>query len=161
MDPPWGNDFTLKTFRSLKNVKKMIKSGLLFVWVEKDMIPDVLDVLNEWYFSYVENIAWVQKHVNNTFYQDASPYFNRSKLTLLVCRRRETKEGDRYAPVDLQHQRNPDVIFDFVREIDGRVEKPDMVYTTIETLLPNAKRLLLWGTRSFVRDAEWTVVVEK
>jgi hypothetical protein len=107
------------------------------MWVEKEHIPAALKVMKKWKFEYVENLAWVQKHVNNRFVEKDWPYFTKSKLTLLICRR--GKGG-----LELRHQRNPDVVFDalrFTKEDEGgtREDKPASVYTMIETLLPDAK----------------------
>jgi hypothetical protein len=42
--------------------------------------------------------------------------------------------------LQLRHQRNPDVVYDFVRSDKGLTEdKPDFIYHTIETLLPTAR----------------------
>jgi hypothetical protein len=41
--------------------------------------------------------------------------------------------------IELRHQRNPDVVFDYVREDKALTEdKPQFVYQIIETLLPTA-----------------------
>lgn len=107
---------------------KLIPKGFLFIWTEKELIPRVLTMAQKWGFHYVENFAWVKFDVNNKIHTEDYAYFRKSKLTLLMLR----KPGD----IELRHQRNPDVKFDFVRK--GRERLP-FVFDIIETLLPTAK----------------------
>ena len=70
----------------------------------------------------------------------------------------------------MRHQRNPDVVFDFVREDKGLTEdKPEFIYKVIETLLPTAKYepstkqigfLELWAKPKIAREG-WITVVHK
>ena len=108
--------------------------GFIFIWVEKRLISDVLDVLLTFGFKYVENLVWVRQDINNKVLQEDAAYFRRSKSTLLMCRKASNKH------VELRHQRSPDVVFDFVRKLPGTdmEEPPVAVYDMIETLLPTA-----------------------
>lgn len=38
---------------------KLMKDGMLFVWVEKENIRDVCEFFEEQNFYYVENMVWV------------------------------------------------------------------------------------------------------
>lgn len=42
--------------------------------------------------------------------------------------------------IELRHQRNPDFVFEFIRDIknDGLQDKPEFTYKMIETLLPES-----------------------
>ena len=147
MDPPWKCQSKQNIGVDINDIKQINipKSVLfIFIWTEKEMIPGTVGLMEEWNFNYVENFVWVKKKVNNTFFEQESSYFRKSKLTLLIFRR-NSKES-----VELRHQRNPDVYFDFVRIIEKyqngkeinnfssseRESKPLFVYHLVETLLP-------------------------
>lgn len=68
--------------------------------------------MKQWKFEYAENLTWVKKNVNNTFVMDDYAYFAKSKLSLFIFRKmnEETKK------MDIRHQRNPDVVFDFIKQ---------------------------------------------
>jgi hypothetical protein len=60
-------------------------------------------------FVYVENFAWVKKNANNQPIAENSRFFRRSKITLFIFRKASNQH------VELRHQRNPDVYYDFLR----------------------------------------------
>lgn len=128
---------SIAQFATLSITDELIPFGFIFIWTEKELIPDILQVAESWKFHYVENICWVRHEINNKIsYQDAR-FFRKSKLTLMVFR----KDGD----IELRHQRNADVVMDFLKadtETNSNLvipeEKPSLIYKTIETLLPNA-----------------------
>lgn len=47
----------------------------------------MLEVMESWGLKYVENFVWVKKGANNRILREDAPYFNKSKLTLLIMRR--------------------------------------------------------------------------
>ncbi|CAG8539339.1 9115_t:CDS:10 [Paraglomus occultum] len=163
-ESPSPHKITLSQFASL-NITKIIPVGFLFIWVEKEYLPDIIQIADKWHFRYVENFCWVKKHINNQIVKMPYKYFRKSKLTLLVFR----KEGD----IELRHQRNPDCCFDFVKPRTEDMlteEKPRIIYDIIETLLPqaaystensNGDRLIeLWGKKGRRRQG-WTSVVQR
>ncbi|KAI8870931.1 hypothetical protein GQ42DRAFT_154916 [Ramicandelaber brevisporus] len=168
--PDTPGRITVEQFASLPIRELVSGSGFLFIWVEKELIPDLCLVCeNKWLFKYVENVCWIRMHPNNTFVRDPSTYFARSKLSLLIFR----KDGD----IDLRHQRNPDCVFDFMKpattaNTSATGTKPLFMYDMIETMLPSAainknnaepnRMLELWATRGSSRRG-WTTVahVEK
>jgi hypothetical protein len=113
------------------------------------------------HFTYVENLVWVHLKPNNTLECENSSYFKRSKTTLLIF-----KKGD---GLELRHQRNPDVVFDFVKnDKDWTFDKPAFTYNVIETLLPTSryhvegekgefKLLELWGKKDRKREGWITI----
>ena len=127
-------------------------------------------------FYYIENMIWVKKQVNNKLAEEKYDYFRKSKLSLLIFRRTSGES------VELRHQRNPDVYFDFVRRREtlsddiesefssgNRESKPFFVYHLIETLLPtgnfnpstgHGKFLHLWSDLNYSRKG-WTTVFNK
>src|SRR4051812_40892793 len=78
-------------------------------------------------FVYVENLVWVKQEVNNTLVTQPYKYFRRSKTSLLIFRtvscsslqQKVTEMKGEGNGLELRHQRNPDVVFDFVREDKG------------------------------------------
>lgn len=181
IDPPWRLPSSPKEDSRLfspdqlghLHLEKLISVGILFVWVEKEIISQVIQILidkNDIFlkivkelakcdFTYVENLVWVKHTVNNQSLIQPYTYFNKSKSTLLLFKRGT-------GPLELRHQRNPDVVFDYVRDFKGMISdiqyiyisdidlhfsqikrqklgptevKPDFVYNTIETLLPTAQ----------------------
>jgi len=161
-------------FAKLKISDKVIPKGLIFIWVPKELIPLVVKTMSHWGFLYVENLVWVKKSVNNKIVAQPYKYFSRSKESLLIFRKfcgasaAGASNGNKKDwQLELRHQRNPDVVFDFVRKKGGPVggeDKPDFVYHVIETLLPEANYnpdtgsgqfLELWGKHGVVRKG-WT-----
>jgi hypothetical protein len=107
-EDPTPGKLTMKEFGKLE-IHKLITSGFIFVWTEKELTAKMLQVMSQWGFRYVENIAWIKKNLNNTIACSPYTYFNKSKATCLIFR----KEGD----LELRHQRNPDCEFDFIKPI--------------------------------------------
>ena len=50
---------TMKEFRELNLSSKLMLDGILFIWVEKEYIFDVVKFLEDQKFYYVENMCWV------------------------------------------------------------------------------------------------------
>jgi len=172
MDPPLllpGEEMTpgkitIEQFGSLK-ISRLVQQGFLFIWCEKEYIPNLIQICDKWGFKYVENFTWIKKYINNRIVRQPYTYFNKSKITCFIFR----KEGD----VELRHQRNPDCEFDYIKpKIPGELteQKPEFIYKVIETLLPQARysptnnkgtRLLeLFGRKDYKRRG-WTSIVQK
>lgn len=100
-DPPRPGWITPAQLAKLRFTKQLVPNGLVFVWVEKELIMDVVKQMRAWDFLYVENFVWVKKTVNNRFVTQPAPYFKKSKLSLHIFRKavQETLE--------LRHQRSP------------------------------------------------------
>jgi hypothetical protein len=105
-EPSTLGKITMQEFSRL-GIPKLITSGFIFVWTEKELTGQMLQVMTKWGFRYVENIAWIKKNLNNTIATSPYKYFNKSKATCLIFR----NDGD----LELRHQRNPDCEFDFVK----------------------------------------------
>jgi N6-adenosine-specific RNA methylase IME4 len=169
---------TAEQFRKLRINDRVIPKGLIFVWAPKELIPQTVKTMSGWGFLYVENLVWVKKSVNNKIVTQPYKYFARSKESLLIfrkfCRGNESHPSSKKDwHLELRHQRNPDVIFDFLRSKSHGVlvdeEKPEFTYNIIETLLPDANYdaalgrgqfLELWGGTRPIRKG-WTVVSVK
>lgn len=69
-----------------QHIPNLITQGFLFIWVEKEVMPQVLKITEKWGFKYVENFAWIKKTVDNRIVRQPSTYFNKSKTTCLILR---------------------------------------------------------------------------
>jgi len=149
MDPPWSENLRPCDVASLKGLYHILPFGFIFVWVEKWMIPEVIEVFEAKGFNYVENVCWIHKNVNNKIRESDSTYFRIGHSTLLVLRKLGKTSAE---TIQLQHQRNPDVVYDFPcwkrslsESTPKQYRKPSFIYEIVETLLPDglAKLLLL------------------
>src|SRR3989338_6099668 len=104
--------------------------------------------MKQWNFTYVENFVWVMQNSDNTFHLQEYKYFQKSKLTLFIFRR----DTEKSRKMDIRHQRNPDVYFDFVKSPGGninliskkiniflkflnhQIEKTNFAFNVVETL---------------------------
>ena len=175
MNPPWNIDqapdkgnVTVEDIAQLP-LETLTPLGFIFIWVEKENLSLVCDVMHEKNFNYVENLTWVQMQPNNVVVGTESRYLARSHRTLLIFRRSVTMFPDGKA-IELRHQRNSDVTLDVVETTKaGRRKIPEHVYNSIETLLPTAynkknpgtpgKLLELWAEEGNKR-AGWTSIVD-
>ncbi|KAF9167385.1 hypothetical protein BGX20_011621 [Mortierella sp. AD010] len=160
---PGPNKITLEQLSQL-NISAILPRGFLFIWIEKEFLPDVVRMAEKWELRYVENFCWIKKNTNNQISCEKSLYFNSSKLSLLIFRRE--------ADIDIRHQRSPDCVFDYIKPVNSEElseEKPLFLYELIETLLPQAvysennpngdKMLELWARRG-TRRKGWTSVCQ-
>lgn len=136
MDVPWllpehTNTTHRMTTDRLYNLRidKIVDNGLVFVWVEKEVISSCVKLFSKWNFTYVENLVWIKQNIDLTVAKQPYYIFNKSKTSLLIFRK-----GDK---LNLRHQRNPDVVFDIIKRGKYLTEdKPLSVYKIIETILP-------------------------
>ena len=171
IDPPWtdmdstqAHPHQINTEQLLKlKVDEVVDAGLLLIWTEKHHIASCIQVATKWGFTYVENLIWVKQSVNHTISDVHHPFFAGSKVSLLIF-----KKGSGFA---IKHQRNPDIIFDYIRPESKHLtlDKPKYAYTIAETLLPEACYdestdrglfLELWARRGERRKG-WTSIVQE
>lgn len=138
MDVPWllphhsitTHRVTTEDLYKLR-IDKIVNNGLIFVWVEKEVISACVKLFSKWGFSYVENLVWIKQNIDLKISEQPYHIFNKSKASLLIFRK-----GDK---LNLRHQRNPDVIFDIIKSGKYLTEdKPLSVYKIIETILPES-----------------------
>jgi len=94
MDPPLlregeeagPNKITMQQLSTI-NIGPILPKGFLFVWVEKEFLPEMVLLAESWDMRYVENFCWIKRNANNQIVRDRSPYFNSSKLSLLIFRK--------------------------------------------------------------------------
>ena len=49
-------------FQRLRLSRRLIPSGFVFVWADRENIPSIIDIFENKGFFYVENLVWVQSH---------------------------------------------------------------------------------------------------
>lgn len=62
-------------------------SGFVFIWVDKQHIAPVMDLMYKWRFVYVENLNWLLLGPDNQLLGLPADYFARSHLTLFIFRK--------------------------------------------------------------------------
>ena len=85
-EEPEPNKITIEQLGSL-NIGAILPKGFLFVWIEKEFMPHVVLLAEKWGMRYVENFCWIKRNVNNQIAREKAPYFNSSKLSLLIFRK--------------------------------------------------------------------------
>ena len=125
MNPPWEN-----TFNSEKQPKKIsieefkksfsipttvMKDGLVFIWVEKEYIFDLIKCFEKLDFFYVENVCYVmldqirkkeiddsrEIDINDSFVRQEYQFLKKTKKTLLIFRRMSQKKAK--CTLELRH----------------------------------------------------------
>lgn len=125
LNPPWGGALTPSHLAALQ-LEKLCPLGFVFVWVEKEVLSDVVDVFVKAQFVYVENLTWVHMAPNNRarpaqprrrtrpltplpqVVEGKTAFTGRSHRTLLIFRR-DVRKFEAAKKIELRHQRNPDV----------------------------------------------------
>lgn len=102
-----------------------MKDGLVFIWVEKEYISQLIKCFESQDFIYVENMCYVmldqnmkedtdctrQINIEDSFVHENSTFLRKSKKTLLIFRRMSNKKAT--CTLELRHQRTCDVCFDW------------------------------------------------
>ena len=151
INPPWeccqtpANDqkskktISIESFKKLDIPKTVLKDGLVFIWIEKEIISDVIHYMEKQDIQYVENVCYVmldqnqkqgkyfhhfyhfhfclgidntrQIDISDSYVREQSSYLYKSKKTLLIFRRVSDKKAK--CNLELRHQRTCDVCFDW------------------------------------------------
>jgi len=80
---------TMKEFQKIVIPRSVMQDGMLFVWVEKERINDVVLHFESQKFAYVENMCWVmldeskRKEVERYHTVDATPAFEKKAYPFL------------------------------------------------------------------------------
>jgi len=118
---------SIHQFKKLKFSHKFVQEGIIFVWVEKEIMSEVLVHMDFQGFNYIENVCWVhldksrkefvakQKtmNVSQCYWLDtaANKILKKAHRTLLMFRRNSTAANA--VRLELRHQRTGDVVFTF------------------------------------------------
>jgi N6-adenosine-specific RNA methylase IME4 len=108
----------------------------LFLWATVPMLPQCLEVMAAWGFSYKSNFVWVKDKIG-------TGYWNRNQHELLLV-------GTRGAiPCPSEDLRRPSIIH---APVGKHSEKPDAAYELIELYFPNLPKIELNARK---RRAGW------
>jgi hypothetical protein len=102
-----------------------MKDGLVFIWVEKEVIHDLIKYFESIDFVYVENVCYImldqnfkskvdesrEIDISDSYVRQDSKYLKKTKRTLLIFRRISQKKAK--CTLELRHQRTCDVCFDW------------------------------------------------
>jgi N6-adenosine-specific RNA methylase IME4 len=171
-DPPWKYDSpgAINVVRkdtviienhydtmSLEDIKNMripaAKDSMLFLWATSPLLPEALEVMNAWGFTYKSNAIW---HKSFGYYNGQicgtrlGFYFMNSHELILVGKRGSIKcpsPGNRYNSV-------------FEGKTKAHSQKPDIVYSIIEKMYPCASKIELFARRRREGWAVWGNQVE-
>ena len=154
-DPPWrfepysrdsGMDRAADNHYPTEHVEKLkalevpaAEDAVLFLWATVPMLPQALEVMRAWGFTYKSNFAWV-KHKAGT------GYWNRNQHELLLVGTR----GDIPAPAPGQQ-------FNSVIEArsSGHSAKPFRFREMIEAMFPLLPRIELFARTSYTGWDRW------
>jgi hypothetical protein len=95
LNPPWSS-VTPKQVEALA-LPKLCPLGFVFVWVEKEVLDQVVDVMVRLKYVYVENLTWVLMRPNNRVRTPVRTYHTRAvccahrRLTHAACGRPRTR----------------------------------------------------------------------
>lgn len=156
-DPPWRYDFVPDTGRQIENhyptmaldeIKALrppaTEDAVLFLWATSPKLPEALEVLGAWDFTYVTCMVWVKDRIG-------MGYYARQQHELLLIGRRGS------LPVPDPEDRPPSVV---VAARGQHSAKPDVVYDLIERMYPTRDRCELFARRPRPGWASWGNQVE-
>ncbi|KAJ1824633.1 hypothetical protein GGH91_001484 [Coemansia sp. RSA 2671] len=160
MDPPWQLASQAPTrgvaiaYQQLPDVcieslpiQLLQTSGFIFIWVINNKYTKAFQLMKQWGYTYVDDIAWVKQTVNRRMAKGHGYYLQHAKETCLVGK----KGSD---PPNLQKSVASDVIFS---ERRGQSQKPEELYEIIEELIPGGNYLEIFGRKNNLRDY-WVTV---
>ncbi|KAJ1888209.1 hypothetical protein LPJ66_008689 [Kickxella alabastrina] len=160
MDPPWQLASQAPTrgvaiaYQQLPDVcieslpiQLLQTSGFIFIWVINNKYTRAFQLMKQWGYTYVDDIAWVKQTVNRRMAKGHGYYLQHAKETCLIGK----KGAD---PPNLQRSVASDVIFS---ERRGQSQKPEELYEIIEQLIPDGKYLEIFGRKNNLRDY-WVTV---
>jgi hypothetical protein len=135
MNPPWNlseggksasNRITFSKFKqSFSLPRDLMVDGLVFIWIEKELIFELIKFFETQNLNYVENVCYVmldqtkKKQVDQTndinidaaIARQKSAYLKKSHKTLMIFRRVDNPKAK--CNLELRHQRTCDVCFDW------------------------------------------------
>jgi N6-adenosine-specific RNA methylase IME4/ParB-like chromosome segregation protein Spo0J len=140
-DPPWQlgnpdgenapeNHYPTMPLHAIKELEPpTTENACLFLWAVNCLLPEALEVVKSWGFTYKTNLVWVKPSIGLGYWTR-----NRHELLLFATRGR----------VELP---DTEVIPDSVIEADRRrhSQKPDAAYELIERVYPRVGKLELFA----------------
>jgi N6-adenosine-specific RNA methylase IME4 len=140
-DPPWQlgnpdgtnapeNHYPTMPPQAIKDLQPpAADNAVLFLWAVNCLLPEALEVIGAWSFTYKTNLVWVKPSIGLGYWAR-----NRHELLLFATR----------GQIDLpQPSQAPDSVIEAER---GRhSQKPDQAYQLIETAYPHLSKLELFA----------------
>ncbi len=127
-------------------VPRLQENGFLFIWVINAKYRLALQLMSEWGYEIIADIAWVKQTVNRRIGRGHGYYLQHGKETCLVG-----KIGN---PKQFVGGVCGDVIYS---ERRGQSQKPTEIYEYVEKLVPNGFYLEIFGRRNNLRNG-WVTV---
>ena len=158
MDPPWhigssnptrGVSISYPTLNDnlITNlpINNLQTDGFIFIWTVNSKYSLTFDLLDKWGYSFCDEIIWIKQTINGKLAKGNGYYLQHSKESCIV--------GIKGAP---NYTKNvcSDIIYSLRR---GQSQKPDEIYTYIESLVPNGNYIELFGRRNNLRD-KWITI---
>jgi N6-adenosine-specific RNA methylase IME4 len=153
-DPPWQYDFSkdsadtieahyptmpLEEIRLLPVGEIATRDSVLFLWATSPKLKEAMQVIDTWGFTYRTCAVWVKNWIGMGY------YFRQRHELLLVATRGEP-------PTPFVENR-PDSVQESPKEEHSK--KPDLFYTLIEAMYPQAKRIELFARQVRLGWDQW------
>jgi N6-adenosine-specific RNA methylase IME4 len=140
-DPPWQlgnpdsvnapeNHYPTMPLHAIKDLQPpAAENAVLFLWAVNCLLPQALDLISSWGFSYKTNLVWVKPSIGLGYWAR-----NRHELLLFAIR----------GTIELPEPANaPDSVIEADRRRHS--EKPKLVYELIERAYPQLSKLELFA----------------
>ena len=162
MDPPWQLATSAPTrgvaigYQQLGDraicelpIGSLSSSGLIFLWVINVKYALGVQLLQDWGYTFVDDVAWVKRTVNRRLAKGHGFYLQHAKESCLVGRK-----GDAASIPGLRGGVGCDVIYSDRR---GQSQKPEELYRLVEQLVPDGRYLEIFARKNNLRDY-WTSI---
>ncbi|KAK8803983.1 hypothetical protein WA171_000076 [Blastocystis sp. BT1] len=123
--------------------------GLLFLWTINAKYTTALRIIQNWGYVLIGDISWVKLSARNFVIQSNGFYLQHAKETCFVA-----KKGNCNALDKTKIGLVKDVIFS---KRKGQSQKPNEIYSIIESLVPNGYYVEIFGRRNNLRN-DWVTI---
>lgn len=157
-DPPWEYDFSQSESRSIgAHYKPMsteaiaalnvpvTEDAVLFLWATNPKLLAAVEVMAAWGFAYKTNMVWTKDKIG-------PGYYARQQHELLLI-------GAKGATSPPAEELRPPSVISAPR--GEHSEKPDLVYSIIESMYPNRQKIELFARRVHPGWTVWGNEIEK
>lgn len=122
------------------NVNFLSNKGLLFLWVINCKFEFGFDLLEHWGYEFFDCIHWVKIAKNGNQHASNGHYLRHAKEMCLIGNKRNFKFEKKYFRSAILAERG------------AQSEKPTLLYTMIEKMVPNGRYIELFGRKNNLRD---------
>lgn len=130
---------------------KLQDDGFLFVWVINAKYRFAISMMEHYGYSLVDEIAWVKQTVNGKIAKGHGYYLQHAKETCLIgAKGSALKSGHKSSHLNVM----TDLIFSQRR---GQSQKPNEIYATAESVMPNGYYLEIFGRRNNLQNG-WVTI---